>query len=155
MVDILPHQVRYKVARDGIEIGEHAKSELVQLYFDQKITLSDYLWRDGLTEWQTLYDLYTEFLETPEQLRAYDRELQMMTKTSYRIKYLINKSRGWIKEKRKQPARNKKIMAELEKEVERIKKKIESVKDIDEEEELRSDLLRAEAELDSFTSIGD
>jgi hypothetical protein len=152
---LLPQQVSYKVARDGVEIGEHNRTELLQLYFDQKIILSDYLWRDGLTEWQTLYDLYTEFLETPEQLRAYDRELQMMTKTSYRIKYLINKSRGWIKEKRKQPAKNKKIMAELEKEVERIKKKIESAKDVDEEEELRSELLRAEAELDSFQSIGD
>jgi hypothetical protein len=155
VVESAQSQVRYKVAREGVEIGEFDKQELLQLYYDQKITLSDYLWREGMSEWKTLYELYTEFLETPEQLRAYDREIQMTTKTSYRIKYLINKSRRWITEKRKQPAKNKKILAELEKEVQRIKKKIENAKDLDEEEDLKSDLLRAEVELDLFPSIGD
>lgn len=155
MVDIVPHQVSYKVARDGVEIGEHNKTELLQLYFDQKIKLTDHLWRNGLTEWTTLYDLYMEFLETPEQLRAHDRDVQMTTKTSYRIKYLINKSRSWIKEKRKNPAKNKKAIAELEKEVERIREKIKGTSDIDAEHELQSDLLRAETELDIYPSLGD
>jgi hypothetical protein len=155
VVDIVPHQVSYKVARDGVEIGEHSKTELLQLYFDQKIKLTDHLWRNGLTEWTTLYDLYMEFLETPEQLRAHDRDVQMTTKTSYRIKYLINKSRSWIKEKRKNPAKNKKVIAQLEKEVERIREKIKGTSDIDEEHELQSDLLRAETELGIYPSLGD
>jgi hypothetical protein len=142
------------VAREGVELGEFTKAELLHLYLIQNIKLSDHLWREGLTEWRTLYDLYAEFLETPEQLRAYDRELQMTTKTSYRIKYLIQKTSVWIKEKKKQPAKNKRIMAQLKKKVESVKEKIKNAKDTDEEHELQSDLLWAETELDMFPSVG-
>jgi len=147
VVDILPHQVRYKVARDGTEIGEHAKSELVQLYFDQKIKLTDDLWREGLEEWSSLYDLFVEFLETPEQLRAYDRDVQMTTKTSYRIKYLIQKSEGYNKENRKVPAEYKKIKEELEQDIKRLQDKIRDSDELDECEDLKSELLSAEASL--------
>ena len=155
MIKIRPRQVRYKVARDGVELGEHTAGDLLHLYFDQKINLTDHLWREGLDEWKTLYDLYTEFLSTPEQLRAQDRELQMTTKTSYRIKYLINKSSSWIKKKRKNPAKNKRIIAQLEGEVEKIRNKINNTTDYDQLHELQSELLAAETELDIFPSFGD
>lgn len=147
--------VKYKVARDGTEFGEHTAGDLLHLYYSQKINLTDHLWREGLDEWKTLYDLYTEFLSTPEQLRAQDREIQMTTKTSYRIKYLINKSRAWIKEKKRNPAKNKKIMAQLERDVEMIREKIKNTTDIDEEHELQSELLAAETWLDLSPSMGD
>ena len=140
-------QVKYKVARDGIEIGEHAKTDLIQLYYDQKVKLTDYLWREGLEEWKTLYELYVEFLETPEQARAYDREVQMTTKTSYRIKYLIEKIEGCNREKRKGPAEYKKIKDELDQDIKRLQNKIRESSDIDESEDLKSELLCAEASL--------
>jgi hypothetical protein len=141
-------QDRYKVARDGVEIGEFTKKELLQLYYEQKITLGDYLWREGLSEWKTLYDLYVEFLETPEQLRAYDREIQMTTKTSYRLKYLIQKSYERIQVKKKAPADYKKMQAEMKKEAIKIRQRLERTKDLDGQESLRSELIQVEGEME-------
>jgi hypothetical protein len=148
VIKLRPRQVKYKVARNGVEIGEHAKSELIQLYYDQKIKLTDYLWREGLQDWKTLYDLYAEFLVTPEQLRANDRELQMTTKTSYRIKYLIQKSRAWIKEKRKAPASFRQERKKLEKEIEALRIKAENEKDPDKWDDLNSELTQARGMLE-------
>jgi hypothetical protein len=147
VIKLRPRQVRYKVAKDGVVIGEHAKSELLQLYFDQKIKLSDYLWRDGLTEWQTLYDLYTEFLETPEQLRAHDRDVQMTTKTSYRIKYLTEKSSTYIKQKRKSPNLFKREQASLSRKIAALRQKVASEQDADKWDDLNSQLIEAEGML--------
>ena len=147
--------IMYKVARDGVEIGEHSSPALLQLYYDQKIKLTDHLWREGLEDWMTLYDLYTEFLSTPDQLRAYDREAQMITNTSYRIKYLINKSRARIKRITKAPAKNERILAQLEAEAIKIREKIAKAEDIEEEHDLRSDLLVIETEIEIFPSMGD
>lgn len=141
-------QDRYKVARDGVEIGEFTKKELLQLYYEQKITLGDYLWREGLSEWKTLYDLYVEFLETPEQLRAYDREIQMTTKTSYRLKYLIQKSYERIQVKKKAPADYKKMQAEMKKEAIKIRQRLERTKDLDGQESLQSELIQVEGEME-------
>lgn len=142
-----PPEARYRAARNGVEFGEYTKSELLQLYYDQKIKLTDDLWREGLEEWSSLYDLFVEFLETPQQLRAYDRDVQMTTKTSYRIKHLIQKSEGYNKENRKVPAEYKKIKEELEQDIKRLQDKIRDSDDLDECEDLKSELLSAEASL--------
>jgi hypothetical protein len=140
-------EVRYRAARNSVEIGDHTKSELLQLYYDQKIKLTDHLWREGLEEWKTLYELYAEFLETPEQLRAYDRDVQMTTKTSYRIKYLIQKSEGYNRKNQEVPAEYKMIKEELEQDIKRLQDKIRESEDLDECEDLKSELLSAEASL--------
>jgi len=140
-------EVRYRAARNSVEIGDHTKSELLQLYYDQKIKLTDHLWREGLEDWKTLYELYAEFLETPEQLRAYDRDVQMTTKTSYRIKYLIQKSEGYNRKNREVPAEYKKIKEEIEQDIKMLQDKIRESEDLDECEDLKSELLSAEASL--------
>ena len=50
MIKFRPRQVRYRVVRDGVELGEFTKSELLKLYFVQNIKLTDQLWRQGLAE---------------------------------------------------------------------------------------------------------
>ncbi len=149
-------QIKYKVAREGVEIGDHTKEELLQLYFDEKVKLSDHLWREGMTEWLTLYDMYAEFLITTDQLRGYDREIQMTTKTSYRLKYLIEKSKKRIQEKKKAPKEFRKTQTQLSQEVEKIRQKIANTTNADRLHELQSDLLQAEGwlEINSVTHEG-
>jgi len=140
--------LKYKVAREGVEIGEYTRSEVLQLYYNLKIKLTDHMWREGMTEWLTLYDIYTEFLNDPDQLRGYDREIQMTTKTSYRLKYLIEKSKIRIQDKKRAPKEFKKTQKHLEQEAEKIRNRIAITTDADELHDLQSELLQAEGWLD-------
>lgn len=135
---------KYKVARKGVELGDFSKSELLKQYLDQNIKLTDHIWRAGLTEWRTLYDLFTEFLQTPEQWRAYDRELQMTTKTSYRLKYLLSKSASRISEKRKTRISFNRQQRKLKKDIEKLRIKAANEKDPDKLYDFNSDLNWAE-----------
>lgn len=92
---------------------------MLELYLGEKIKFSDLLWREGLNEWKTLYDLYAEFLITPEQIRAQDRDMQMTTKTSYRLKYLKNKSEAWIHQKQE-------MLKSLQKQREKVHKEFKT-----------------------------
>ena len=140
---------KYKVARKGVELGDFTKSELLKQYFDQNIKLTDHIWRAGLTEWRTLYDLFAEFLQTPEQWRAYDRELQMTTKTSYRLKYLLSKSTSRICEKRKTRTSFNRQQGKLKKDIEELRIKAANEKDPDKLDDLNSDLNWAEGMLEA------